>query len=400
MGKIIVIRKADRILVFTFSDYRPDALQVFFSPGKDDLVGNVYVGRVDRVLPSMGAAFVAVQKDRKVYLPLPSCKDRSGNTVIWNGKPDDALKAGDEILVQIERMGMGDKLPTARTDIDLVGHYCICRVNGKGMHFSKKLSSSVTASFREALSARGIPGRRDFGFTIRTNIEALKDYEEVFCEMEELIRNAVRIREASSHRSIYSCLYQDTPEYISYIKGIPISSYEEIVTEDPGIYEELQCLFPTERLRLYTDTSYPLEKLYSISTHLKEALSEKVWLKNGGYLIIQKTEAMTVIDVNSGKGSEKKGNSKEDMVFAMNCEAASEIARQLRLRNHSGIIVVDFINMEEEPHKQQLLTCFDRFLKEDKLPCRVVDLTPLGIVEVTRKKFNKPLKEMLDNIEL
>ena len=104
MGKIIVIRKADRILVFTFSDYRPDALQVFFSPGKGDLVGNVYVGRVDRVLPSMGAGFVAVQKDRKVYLPLPSCKDRSGNTVIWNGKPDDALKAGDEILVQIERM--------------------------------------------------------------------------------------------------------------------------------------------------------------------------------------------------------------------------------------------------------------------------------------------------------
>ena len=172
------------------------------------------------------------------------------------------------------------------------------------------------------------------------------------------------------------------------------------MTEDPGINEELQCLFPAERLRLYTDTSYPLEKLYSISTHLKEALSKKVWLKNGGYLIIQKTEAMTVIDVNSGKGSEKKGNSKEDMVFAMNCEAASEIARQLRLRNHSGIIVVDFINMEEEPHKQQLLTCFDRFLKEDKLPCRVVDLTPLGIVEVTRKKFNKPLKEMLDNIEL
>ena len=99
MGKIIVIRKADRMLVFTFSDYRPDALQVFFSPGKGDLVGNVYVGRVDRVLPSMGAGFVAVQKDRKVYLPLPSCKDRSGNTVIWNGKPDDALKAGDEILL-------------------------------------------------------------------------------------------------------------------------------------------------------------------------------------------------------------------------------------------------------------------------------------------------------------
>lgn len=385
MGKIIVIRKADRILVFTFPDYRPDALQVFFAPGKGDLVGNVYVGRVDRVLPSMGAAFVSIRKDQNVYLPL---------------SPEISLKAGEEILVQIERMGMGDKLPTAKTDIDLVGRYCICRANGKGMHFSKKLSPSVVTAFKEALSARGMTGRRDFGFTIRTNIEGLMDYEEAFCEMEELIRNALRIKEASSHRSIYSCLYQDTPEYLSYIKGIPFASYEEIVTEDSGIYEELQKLFPPEKLRLYTDASYPLEKLYSISTHLKEALSEKVWLKNGGYLIIQKTEAMTVIDVNSGKGSEKKGNSKEDMVFAMNCEAAVEIARQLRLRNHSGIIVVDFINMEEETHKQQLLTHFDQFLKADKLPSRVVDLTPLGIVEVTRKKFNKPLKEMLDNIEI
>lgn len=385
MGKIIVIRKADRILVFTFPDYRPDALQVFFAPGKGDLVGNVYVGRVDRVLPSMGAAFVSVRKDQNVYLPL---------------SPEISLKAGDEILIQIERMGMGDKIPTAKTDIDLVGRYSICRVNGKGMHFSKKLSPSVVTAFKEALSSRGMAGRRDFGFTIRTNIDALKDYEEAFHEMEELIGNAARIKEASSHRSIYSCLYQDTPEYLSYIKGIPLSSYEEIVTEDPGIYEELQKLFPAEKLRLYTDASYPLEKLYSVSTHLKEALSEKVWLKSGGYLIIQRTEAMTVIDVNSGKGSEKKGNSKEDMVYAMNCEAAAEIARQLRLRNHSGIIVVDFINMEEDQHKQQLLTQFDRFLKEDKLPSRVVDLTPLGIVEVTRKKFNKPLKEMLDNIEI
>ncbi len=385
MGKIIVIRKADRILVFTFSDYRPDALQVFFAPGKGDLVGNVYVGRVDRVLPSMGAAFVSVRKEQNVYLSL---------------SPDASFKAGDEILVQIERMGMGDKLPTAKTDIDLVGRYSICRVNGKGIRFSKKLSPSVVTSFKKALSERGMPGRRDFGFTIRTNTEGLKDYKEAFLEMEELIRNAARIRESSSHRSIYSCLYQDTPEYLSYIKGIPLSSYEEIVTEDTGIYEELQKLFPAEKLRLYTDASYPLEKLYSISAHLKEALSEKVWLKNGGYLIIQKTEAMTVIDVNSGKGSEKKGNCKEDMVFAMNCEAAAEIARQLRLRNHSGIIVVDFINMEEEMHKQQLLTRFDQFLKADRLPSRVIDLTPLGIVEVTRKKFNKPLKEMLDNIEI
>lgn len=382
MGKIIVIRKSDRILVFTFQNNHPWALQVFRAPGEEDLVGNVYVGRIDRILPSMGAAFVSIRKDQNVYLPF---------------SPE--LKCGDDLLVQVERMGMGDKLPTAKAEIDLVGQYSVCRVNRKGIHFSKKLSPAVIASFKESLSKRDLPGRRDFGFTIRTNIEDLSDFECVFREMEELIRNAVKIRETASHRSIYTCLYRDMPEYLSYINGIPLSSYEEIVTDDTEIFDTLCFHFPKERIRLYEDSSYSLEKLYSIPTHLKEALSEKVWLKNGGYLIIQKTEAMTVIDVNSGKGSERKGKSKEEMVFTMNCEAAAEIARQLRLRNHSGIIVVDFINMEEDVHKQQLLTCFDRYLKEDKQQCRVVDLTPLGIVEVTRKKFNKPLKEMLDNIE-
>ena len=397
MNKIIVLRKAGRILVFTFQNQKPEALQVFHNPGKDDLVGNVYVGRIDRLMPSMGAVFVSVSRQQKVYVPLPSNKETiEKHVVLLNRTPDGQLKNGDEVLVQIERMGMGEKLPTGSFNIDLVGQYCICHFNQKGMHFSKKLAPELISSFKAALSEKTLTDRRSRGFTIRTNVESLQDYGDVFLEMEGFLQIAAEIQNAASHRSIYSCLYHDTPEYLSYLKGIPISSYDEIVTDDAEIYESLLEQFPQNRLRYYEDASYSLEKLYSVSTHLKEALSEKVWLKSGGYLIIQDTEAMTVIDVNSGKASEKKGSTKETMVYSINCEAASEIARQLRLRNHSGIIVIDFINMKEETHKQQLLTELDSFLKEDRILCRVVDLTPLGIVEVTRKKFNKPLKEMLD----
>ena len=138
----------------------------------------------------------------------------------------------------------------------------------------------------------------------------------------------------------------------------------------------------------------PLHKLYSIETHLKEALGRQVWLPCGGYLIIEPTEAMVVIDVNSGK-AESKGKKATGYHLNINLEAAKEVARQLKLRNYSGMIMVDFINMENEANKELLLQNLDRYLKEDKVRTRLIDMTALGIVEITRKKINKPLADYL-----
>ena len=135
-----------------------------------------------------------------------------------------------------------------------------------------------------------------------------------------------------------------------------------------------------------------LSKLYSIETHLEEALSKKVWLPCGGYLIIEPTEAMVVIDVNSGK-TDPRDKKNTDYFLKVNLEAAKEIARQLRLRNYSGMIMVDFINMENKYHKEKLIKDFDLFLKEDRIPTRLIDMTALGIVEITRKKISKPLAD-------
>ena len=167
------------------------------------------------------------------------------------------------------------------------------------------------------------------------------------------------------------------------------------------MYTRIHSYFRTELpdklslLKLYDDPSFPLDKLYSTQTILEKALRERAWLKTGGYLIIQPTEALTVIDVNSGKAAAKAGSrtQSEDGAMKVNLEAAREAAKQIRLRNLSGIIIIDFINMGSEENTQQLLHEFRFYLSKDPIQTSLVDMTPLGLVEVTRKKVRRPLYE-------
>ena len=183
----------------------------------------------------------------------------------------------------------------------------------------------------------------------------------------------------------------------TYTEGL-----EEIVTDDPQIYLNLQELLHMERtldislLRFYEDSLLPLYKLYRLETALEEIASEKVWLKSGGYLVIQQTEAFVSIDVNSGKFAGKK--KAEETYRKINLEAAAQIARQLRLRNLSGIILIDFINMDNSDHKEELLHVLQKYLRKDPVKGVVVDMTKLNIVEVTRKKVRRPLFEDLSEL--
>ena len=176
---------------------------------------------------------------------------------------------------------------------------------------------------------------------------------------------------------------------------------EEIIIGDKELYTRIQSYFRSELadklglLKLYDDADFPLDKLYSTQTALKKALRERAWLKTGGYLVIQPTEALTVIDVNSGKAAAKARSRTDSEAGALkvNLEAAKEAARQIRLRNLSGIIIVDFINMGAEANTQQLLREFRFHLSKDPVQTSLVDITPLGLVEITRKKVRKPLYE-------
>ena len=175
------------------------------------------------------------------------------------------------------------------------------------------------------------------------------------------------------------------------------SEVEQVLTDDELLYREIKSYLvehqpeDVDRLSFYQDDLLPMKKLYSLESQLSQALQERVWLKSGGYLIIQPTEALTVIDVNTGKF--EGGKKKETAFLKINCEAAVEIARQLRLRNLNGIIIVDFINMEEEASKAALLSEFDAQLRRDPIRTTLVDMTKLSLVEVTRQKRERPLAE-------
>ena len=267
---------------------------------------------------------------------------------------------------------------------------------GRGIIFSKKLSKEVKERLKKQIFDQEIKGRKNYRFTVRTNAGELTDPAPLFDEMQKFTAVFDGITDTWQHRTCFSCLYHTESELVKKIQGIPLASYEEIVTDDDEMYHLLKEVFPDSMLRLYQDDMLSLSSLYSLETHLKEALAKRVWLPSGGYLVIEPTEAMVVIDVNTGKGSKAKG--RENIYLKINLEAAKEIARQLRIRNYSGMIMVDFINMESEKDKKTLLESLDRWLKEDRIYTRLVDMTALGIVEITRKKVSRPLSDFFMQI--
>lgn len=220
----------------------------------------------------------------------------------------------------------------------------------------------------------------------RARFTALIDYSR--------IPGGSKLRERSLHLAKFNYLYRQEGHIRDIInKTIKNHEYSEILTDDHDIYELLNKDYAAARE--YTDDAFPLSKLYSLESGIAEALSRQVWLKCGGYLVIDHTEAMTVIDVNSGKYTPSKNTDKESAYLTVNKEAATEICRQLRLRNLSGIIVVDFINLNDKKDQEILLTLLKDESAKDPLPVSIVDITALGLVEITRKKDLPSLYEQI-----
>lgn len=238
---------------------------------------------------------------------------------------------------------------------------------------------------------------KDAGVIVRTNSRNAAE-EELLSELDRLLECLRQVKEKALTRTCFSLIYENQPEYLQVLQNVYEQDLEEIVTDNRELYEQVARYLeyygmPAEKLRLYEDKLLPLPRLYSLETVLKEALSEKVWLKSGAFLVIQQTEAFVSIDVNTGKYTGKKDM--QETFRKINLEAAKEIARQLRLRNLSGMILIDFINLKEQKDKDELLQTLQRYLNQDPVKGNVVDITKLNIVEVTRKKIRKSLAEEL-----
>ncbi|MSS63999.1 ribonuclease E/G [Velocimicrobium porci] len=391
-NRFVITKKGNQILSAYME--KDELIQVSLEDtAHESILSNIYLGKVKNIVKNIRAAFVEIADKRMCYLSLDSCK----KPVFVNKKNTDAVTVGDTIVVQIAREDVKTKAPVLTTEFNFTGKYVVLTHGKTNLGISGKISDEKE---RERLKNILKPHKSsDYGWIIRTNAKDASK-EQIEKEIAVLKSLYMNLLEFGVHKTCFSLIYKAPAAYLCDIRNGMASSIEEVVTDDKELYDEmreyLNCYQQedVEKVRFYEDSSISLKRLYGLETKLEKALQRKVWLKSGGTLIIDPTEALTVIDVNTGKAI--KGNKKiQDTFLKVNLEAAYEIAKQIRLRNISGIILIDFIDLDKKEAREELLEVLEGYLKKDPVKTVLVDMTPLGLVEITRKKVRKPLWEQI-----
>ena len=392
------------------------------------LLGNIYVGKVKHVVKNIDAAFVEIAGGQTCYLPLKEAQA----PVLTNRRSDGRLLAGDEILVQVMRDALKTKEPALTAKISLEGRLAAVVLDGgHGVRYSRQLPGEAADHFREVLQSVTVPD----GMTLVVRTAAGDGWNSkpadtaLLREAGALLKKAQKLLSVGRSRTVFSMISEERPGWLTELlshKQLP----DKIVTDETLVYTALEDLYGSgasgiekklpavaadsveqlakrtpelpggtkcPEISFYRDSRPNLFALYGLAGKLEEALVKRVWLKSGGYLVIEPTEALTVIDVNTGKYD---GSKNVEETFALiNREAAQETARQIRLRNLSGIILIDFINQKDRQAAKELLEELRSLCKEDPVPVRVVDITALGLVELTRKKVKGTLAEQLKGLK-
>lgn len=383
----------------------------------ESILGNIYVGRVENVVNNINAAFIEYARGQKGYYSLTD----NEHHIFLNPKNNDRMCIGDLVLVQVSREGVKTKEPTLTGRIGITGRYCAltldCKSENSSVFISKKITDEDRRSYlkgivKDAMNAYTASSVNStltasdmhFNIIVRTNAEDAPE-EPVTAEVSRIVTTMCDILKDAVTRKGLTRMYSPEESCLEDVQNMRATNLEKIITDIPEVYDSVRRYLgenePGEaaKLEFYDDMQLPLNKLYSVESQISTALNKRVWLPSGGYLVIEPTEALTVIDVNSGKftGNRKL---KDNTYLKINMEAAVEIGRQLMLRNLSGIIVVDFINLNTFEEKKELMSYLADILKADTVPTSVVDMTRLGLVEITRKKIRKPLHEVIASAQL
>lgn len=353
-----------------------------------DILGNIYVAKVQNVVKNLDAAFVEIQPGLVCYYSL-----KENHHHFLNPKNTDKVVIGDELLVQVTKEAIKTKAPLAGSELQLTGNLVIVTYGNGNVGISNKLPKDEKTQEMKTFVEAKLP--EGYGAIIRTNayessIEALEQ------EFDRLLQKLFHIVEQAKFHKVYSCLYQERTLLAKLLDDCNNKDLVRIITDIPEIQKELAELLPEEekhKIEYFQPGLQPLYAIYRLDRDWKELTGKHVWLKSGAYLVIEQTEAMVVIDVNTGKSVNKKN--REEHFLKVNQEAATEIARQLRLRNLSGIILIDFIDMENLEYKEQLVEHLCREIQKDRIQTSYIDITRLNLVELTRKKVRKSLGEML-----
>ena len=435
---------------------------------KQELLGGIYVGQIERIQENINAAYVRIGKDLTAYLALDEgrCVD---DFIMKTRREEKAeLRGGDELLVQVEKEALKTKLPRVTGNLSFPGKYIVLTTRMKRLSFSRKLAPEEKIRLRKVFTKKMW---KEFGIIVRTNAAEATE-EELLAEYLKLAKEARELCAKGPTRTVYSQLKAPEQDWMRVIRQCAAEDLERIQTDVPEVFEYIRANteamgitnavivqkstvkkhviqlqnpekkkeqgFPAQqgknkpeednlstadnatkafsiintgnagdaedkekladvchetKVELYDDDLVALYQIKNLKTTLGRSLAKQVELKSGGNLVIEETEAFVVIDINSGKYESHK-NSLEARK-KINFEAAEMIARQMRLRQLSGTILIDFINMADAKDEKELLNFMEKLVRADSLKTTVIDITPLGIMEITREKKRKPLREQV-----
>ena len=370
-------------------------------------IGNIYIGRVEKVVKNIQSAFIRLDEDHVGYLPLNDKPAMVLNRTLPKGLP--SIAEGDKVLVQVEQEALKMKQARVTGNISLAGNYAALDLLTRMVGVSNKIRNAERVEELKTMVSSDMP----YGVILRTACEQARN-DAIRAELQQLSTQMDQIIHKAEYERNTGLIQGGKPEYLAIMEEYGWARIDEIQTDNKVIYEELYAKknfvtstnAPSDQNHapdnnsdvnqprlLYYEDEYPLYKLLSLEIEITHLLDRRVWLKSGGFLVIEPTEAMVVIDVNTGKSIGKKRQ--EEHLLKVNEEAAVEIAKQLRLRNLSGIILVDFINMKQPESMDKLIRTLKSVLHKDKVPSRFVDVTALELYEITRKKIRRPLHEMI-----
>ncbi|MEO8630016.1 MAG: ribonuclease G, partial [Betaproteobacteria bacterium] len=360
------------------------------------LVGNIYIGAVSRVLPGMQSAFIQIGLDRAAFLHVADIWEYRQNGDL--ARPiERLLHDGQRLLVQVIKDPIGTKGARLSTQVSIAGRLLVYLPQECHIGISQRIEDEAErAHLRERLQHL-LPADEKGGFIIRTMAETASD-KEMQSDIEYLRRIWRGIQEKSSAVTAPALLYQDLNLSFRVLRDIANDETDRILIDSRENYEKLHAFAEeytqnvVQHIQHYSGER-PLFDLYGIEEEIERALARRVPLKSGGYLIIDQTEALTTVDVNTG--GFVGGRSFDDTIYKTNLEAAQVIARQLRLRNLGGIIIVDFIDMENTTHRDAVLSEFKKALTVDRTRVTVNGFTSLGLIELTRKRTRESLAHTL-----
>ncbi|MCD7738576.1 MAG: ribonuclease E/G [Lachnospiraceae bacterium] len=396
-------------------------------PPEDRLaVGTILIGKCRHQVRNIPAAFFALDQDGTIgFLPTGDLK----YTRVLNRPFQGKLSDGDEVLLQVKREPIKTKDYAVTDRLELAGRYCVAKFGAGRLFYPKSHHQSVKDVISSYFRRKGLCtedgsliGFAGYDLILRTKAQKLVDSKELdalYQDCDETLRALDSLVSTAVHRSCYTVLDKPSGWLGSVCEEIESCGFriEECLTDSYRLYTEIQEKYragntesdtPGNRyltdamtkaqdelqIRHYQDIQVPLSVLYNIPSRIEEALRTKVWLKNGGYICIEQTEAMTVVDVNSGSAT--RGKDSEKLYFETNMEAANEVLRQLRLRNITGVIVIDFINMAEKSREADILEFMKNKAAQDYQKIHIYEFTRLGLLEMVREKRGKSLRESIN----